>query len=119
VSELTSQSSTSAPPTPRWFSAFPQHGIWTAVGLSRAQFFGILLASTALFVLIGGPLWTHLRGAHFGRILWSYATIPPLVAAALAYNRRLEPRLVLGASGVLAFAKWILTAALTLVLGLL
>jgi hypothetical protein len=99
-------------------SGLPEHGIWTAVGLTRAQFFGILLASTGLFLLVGGPLWTHLREGHFARLAWSYAVIPPLVALALARNRRLEPFLVLGASGVIAFAKWILTAALTLLLGL-
>jgi hypothetical protein len=108
-------SSTERPP---FIGGLPEQGIWTAVGLTRGQFFGILLISIALFLAIGGPLWTHLRDGHFARIAWSYAAIPPLVALALARNRRLELFLVLGASGVIAFAKWIVTAALTLVLGL-
>ncbi len=103
----------------RFFGPLPERGIWTGVGLTRAQFFVILSASTALFLAIGGPLWTNLRGAHFNRIAWSYGAIPPLVALALYRNGTPRPALVLTASGVIAFVKWILTAALTLLLGLL
>ena len=100
------------------FGPIPERGVWTAVGLTRAQFFAILAASTILFLGIGGPLWADLRGAHFGRIAWSYAAIPPLVFIALYRNGTPRPALVIGASGVIGFVKWILTALLTLLLGL-
>jgi hypothetical protein len=51
-----------------FISGLPEHGIWTAVGLSRGQFFGILLVSIGLFLLVGGPLWMHLREGHFARL---------------------------------------------------
>jgi len=103
----------------RFFAPFPERGVWTAVGLTRGQFFGIFAISTALFFVIGGPLWDHLREGHLARIVWSYAAIPVLVVLALARNRRLELFPAVGATIVLGFAKWIVTAALTMVLGLM
>jgi len=103
----------------RLFGPLPERGIWTGVGLTRTQFVAILSASTALFLAIGGPLWGNLHGGHLDRIAWSYGAIPPLVALALYRNGTPRPALVLAGSAVIAFVKWILTAGLTLVLGLL
>jgi hypothetical protein len=54
---------------------FPEQGIWTALGLGRGQFFAILALSLAVFLFFDGPVWQHLRGAHFARIAVSYAVI--------------------------------------------
>lgn len=99
------------------FAPLPVDGVWSSVGLGRGQFATILVASSLLFLLWGGPLWNDPRGAHFGRLVASYALIPVLCAAALARNRRLTAATFLGASGVLAFLKLIVTASLDLFIG--
>jgi hypothetical protein len=106
-------------PRPRFFAPLPERGIWTAVGLSRGQFLAILALSIALFLVVDGPLWSHLHDSHFTRIMWSYAAILPLTAAALWWNDSFRPTLVLGASVVIAFVKWIVTAGLTLAIGMM
>ncbi len=94
------------------FGPFPEHGIWTAVGLARGQFLAILALSVALFLAVGGPVWRHLHDAHFTRIAVSYAVIPLAVALALRRNGTLRPGLLLGASAVLVGVKLLLTAGL-------
>lgn len=103
---------------PRFIGGLPETGIWTAVGLTRAQFFAILGISVALFLLVGGPVWLHVREAHFTRIVVSYAVIPIAVTAVFA--RHGVPRVwqVVAASGVLAAVKLVLTAGLLIVLAL-
>jgi hypothetical protein len=101
-----------------WFAPLPREGFWTPLGLGRGQFFGILLASCAIFTLWGGPLWWHLREPHFGRLIVSYLLIPILVLAALLRNGRCRAGLFLGATVVLALLKLVLTAGLDLVLGI-
>lgn len=103
---------------PRFLEPFPTSGPWTAVGLARREFLGILAVSLALFVFLGGPVWSHLRGVHFGRIAVSYAVIPVLVAMAQWRAGTLRPTLFLGASALLAAVKLVLTAGLTVVLGI-
>lgn len=95
-----------------FFGPLPARGPWTAVGLDRSQFLVILAISVGLFVWIGGPVWSHLRTSHFERIAWSYAAIPPLVAAALARNRRFEWLLVVEGSALIAIVKLLFTAVL-------
>jgi hypothetical protein len=107
-----------SPARPPLFGPLPERGIWTPLGLSRAQFLGILALSVLLFVVVGGPVWRHVHDSHFTRIAVSYAVIPACVCAALAWNRTARPALVLGASAVLAALKLVLTAALLLLLGL-
>lgn len=51
--------------------------MWTTVGLTGGQFFGILLLSILLFLLLDGPAWHHLHDSHTRRILGSYGVIPP------------------------------------------
>ena len=97
---------------------FPERGIWTALGLSRAQFCGILAVSVLLFVVVGGPVWAHLHDSHFTRIAVSYGVIPAGVAAALYRNGSVRPLLVLAASGVLALLKLVVTAALLVAIAL-
>jgi hypothetical protein len=103
----------------RFFGPLPERGPWTAVGLTRAQFAGILGLSILLFLLVDGPVWEHVRDRHFRRITISYAAIPLAVAWALARNGSLRPHLVLGASAVIALLKLVLTAGLLIALALM
>jgi hypothetical protein len=108
-------------PTPRrsaLFGPLPTRGIWTALGLTRAQFVVILAASVLLFVFVDGPLWRHLHDRHFARITVSYAFIPPAVGVALYRNghARLLP-IVVGAV-VIGVIKLVLTAALLVVIAM-
>jgi hypothetical protein len=96
----------------------PTRGIWTAIGLGRGQFLGILALSVAAFLLVDGPLWHHLRDSHFDRIALSYGIIPPLVGAALWRNGRFRPLLLLEASAVISLVKLVLTALLLMVFAL-
>ena len=100
------------------FGGLPEHGIWTALGLTRAQFFLILALAMTLFLFVDGPVWEHVRAHHFRRITVSYAVIPLAVTAALVRNRRGRPMLVLGASAVLAAIKLVLTAGLLVALAI-
>jgi hypothetical protein len=102
----------------RLFGPLPTRGIWTPLGLTRDQFFGILTFSIALFVVVGGPVWAHVHDKHFGRIAVSYAAIPLAVALALYRNARLGLLPVVVASAVIALLKLIATAGLLVVLAL-
>jgi hypothetical protein len=102
----------------RLFGPLPVRGLWTALGLTRAQFIGILLLSVALFVFVDGPLWAHLRDGHLTRIGVSYGIIVPAVAAALYRNRSLRPVLLLTAITVIALVKLLLTAGLLVAIAL-
>jgi hypothetical protein len=102
-----------------FFGSFPVDGIWTSVGLTRAQFLWLIAVSTALFVFIDGPLWEHLHDTHFSRILCSYAVIPPTVAAALQYNGKLRWTLLVAATVVVGLAKLVATAVVLVAFGLL
>ena len=105
-------------PRARLFGPLPVQGIWTALGLTRVQFVGILLLSVTLFVFVDGPLWAHVRDGHLIRIGVSYGIIPPAVAGALYWNRGFRPALLLGASTVIALVKLVLTAALLVAIAL-
>lgn len=100
------------------FAPLPVDGPWTALHLTRAQFCAILLGATLVYLLTGGPLWSHLRENDFVRIVTSYAVIPPAVALALWRNGALRLTVWLAASGVLAMLKLLLTAAIALLLGI-
>jgi hypothetical protein len=102
----------------RFFGPLPERGPWTAVGLTRAQFAGILAVAVLLFAFVDGPLWEHVRDHHFRRIALSYAAIPALAAWALARNGRLRPHLLVGASVVVAVVKLVVTAGLLIALAL-
>ena len=101
-----------------FIGGFPEHGIWTAIGLGRGQFFAILGVSLAVFALLGGPVWTHVRDAHFARIAVSYAVIPPAVYVAMRRNGRAGLVSVGLASAILAFVKLVVTASLFVVLAI-
>jgi hypothetical protein len=102
----------------RFFGGLPQRGPWSAVGLGRGQFLGILGLSIALFVLVGGPVWAHVHEGHFTRIGVSYGVIPLAVAVALHRNGAARPGLVFGATVVIALVKLVVTAGLLVVLAL-
>jgi len=106
-----------AKPAP-FFGGFPERGIWTAVGLTRNQFAAILTLSVVLFVAVGGPLWTHVRDAHFTRITVSYAVIPIGVMAALYRNGNARPLTVAAATVVVALVKLVVTTVLLIGLAL-
>ncbi len=103
---------------PPLFGPLPLAGPWTALGLTRGQFLGILALSFGLFVVWGGPVWSHLHDGHFWRLGVSYAAIPPAVAWALHRNGGLQAARVLVASGVLALLKLVLTAGLMVLVAL-
>jgi hypothetical protein len=96
----------------------PKDGIWTAVGMTRGQFLGVIAVSTALFVLIDGPVWQHLRDSHLSRILWSYMMIPPAVAGFLYLNGRTRLGLLVAATVVIGLVKLVLTAVILVLIGL-
>jgi hypothetical protein len=79
-------------------------GPWTAFGIRRAEFFGILLVSIAAFV------W--LDGQHLRRLVVSYAVIPPALAAAQLRNRTFGWGRLFGATVTLAVIKLVVTAVL-------
>ena len=95
-----------------FFGTLPARGPWTAVGLTRGQFLAILGLSVALFVLVDGPVWAHLRDSHLTRIVVSYGIIPPGVIVALRRNGCLRLSLLLAASAVIALVKLLVTAGL-------
>jgi hypothetical protein len=101
-----------------FFGTLPARGPWTAVGLTRAQFFGILAASVALFLFVDGPLWAHVREPHGMRITVSYGVIPIAVVVALRRNRVARPGLVVGATVVIALVKLVVTATLLVLVAL-
>jgi len=94
------------------FGPLPRQGLWTAVGLTRGQFLATLALATALFLFVGGPLWSHLHDGHLARIAISYGLIPPLVFLALRHNGSAGVVRVLEASALVAFVKLLVTAAL-------
>lgn len=101
----------------RLFGPLPTQGIWTALSLTRGQFFLILGGSIVLFTIVGGPVWGHLHDSHFQRIAVSYAVIPPAVAAALYGNGKARVLVIVAASAVIAMIKLVVTAALLVVFG--
>ena len=101
-----------------FFGGLPERGPWTAIELTRGQFFAILALSVGLFVFVDGALWNHLHGSHFARIAVSYGVIPLAVAVALRRNGAWRPSLWLGASALVATVKLLLTAGLVVLLGL-
>lgn len=110
-------SGSSTPKRPALFGPLPTHGIWTALDLTRSQFVLILGLAVALFLFIGGPLWTHARGSHFWRIGLSYAVIPPAVTAALYRNGKARFTPIVVASLVISLVKLVVTAALLVIIG--
>ena len=102
----------------RFVGALPEHGPWTAVGLTRRQFGAILAVSIALFVFVGGPVWRHVHEGHLPRVAVSYAVIPAAVAVVLHRTGELRPARLVAASAVLALVKLVITAALLVALAL-
>jgi hypothetical protein len=100
------------------FGPLPIAGPWTALGLRRGQFLGILAFSVGLFVVVGGPIWNHLHDGHTWRLGVSYSAIPPAVVCALQCNRSLRFGRALVASGVLALLKLVVTAGLMVLIAL-
>lgn len=101
-----------------FFGSFPRRGIWSAVGLGRGQFFGILLAAVAVYAFFGGPIWRRLGEDDFLRIAVSYAFIPVAVGLAQWARGTLRASLFLGGSAVIAALKLVITAGLALVIDL-
>jgi hypothetical protein len=101
-----------------FFDGLPEQGIWTPLGLTRAQFMAILGLSLVLFVFVDGPVWQHVHASHFRRITVSYSVIPVAVTAALFRNHRARLMLVVAGSSLLAAIKLVLTAALLVALAI-
>jgi hypothetical protein len=96
----------------RLVGPLPTTGPWTAVGLTRAEFFAILGLSVLGFVVIGGPVWRQPQGGHFGRIVLSYGLIVPLVAVVLRRERPYPTGRVVAASALIALVKLVVTTLL-------
>jgi hypothetical protein len=58
-----------------------------STGLTRRQFWGVLLAALALFAFAAGPVWRNPWDID-ASVFLSYAAIPPLVLAVLLASRR-------------------------------
>jgi hypothetical protein len=101
-----------------FFGPLPTRGIWTALGLTRGQFFLILTVSVAMFLFLYGPLWLHTHESHFGRIVWSYLVILPMSWAALYRNGKAHIGTIVAASVVIGLVKLVLTAVILVVIGL-
>ncbi len=97
----------------------PERGVWTVVGLSRGQFFSILLFSIFLFLMLDGPAWRHLRDSHTRRVVVSYAVIPVLVAVAQWKTNKLCLRPWVEAFVLISLIKLLVTAVLVVALALL
>ena len=96
----------------------PTTGPWSAFGLSRGQFVAILLGAIALFVMIDGPVWWHVHDQHFARLVWSYAVIPPAIAAAQVRNGAFGWGRLLGATVTIGVLKLVATAVVLAVCGM-
>lgn len=101
-----------------FFGPLPTRGIWTAVGLTRGQFFLILIVSIAMFLFLDGPLWLHTHESHFWRIGWSYLAILPMAWGALYRNGRARLGTIVAASVVVALVKLVVTAVILVAIGL-
>lgn len=101
-----------------FFGPLPTRGMWTAVSLTRGQFFLILTVSIAMFLFLDGPLWLHTRESHFWRIGWSYLAIVPMAWVALYRNGKVHLSTVVAASVVVGLVKLVLTAVILVVIGL-
>jgi hypothetical protein len=97
-----------------FFGSFPRRGVWTALGLTRMEFFVILLVSVALFSIVDGPIWQHPAGNHFRRITTSYLAIPLLILANQLTRKKFDLATLLGGSIVIGVIKLVLTALIVL-----
>jgi hypothetical protein len=86
--------------------------------LTRLQFWGFLAVAIAVFLFASGPVWQHPWdiGALNRAIFYSYAVVPVLVVAGLAYKRRLGIRAFVLDLLVLTLLKYSITFAIALVL---
>jgi hypothetical protein len=97
-----------------FFGSFPTRGVWTALGLSRAQFLLIIAVSVVAFLFVDGPLWRQLEGNHFRRIVLSYLTIPAMIVAIQLLHREFSLSTLLGGTIVIGVIKLLLTALIVL-----
>ena len=102
----------------RFIAPLPASGPWTTVGLSRGQFFGILIGACLIYLFLGGPLWLHLRQNDFVRIAVSYIVIPIAVAIAQRHAGTLRFSTWFAGSGIIAALKLLVTAGIAVVLGI-
>jgi hypothetical protein len=105
-------------PRPRFFAPLPERGVWSALDLTRSQFFWILAVSVLLFFFVGGALGAHAHESHLWRLAVSYAVIPPAVAWALHQNGKLAWLRWLVGTAALSLIKLVLTALLLVVVGI-
>lgn len=97
-----------------FFGSFPTRGVWTALGLTRTEFFVILIVSVALFSLVDGPIWQHPGGNHFRRITTSYLAIPLLILANQLTRKKFDLAALFGGSIVIGVIKLVVTALIVL-----
>lgn len=78
-------------------------------GLTPTQLWVIVAIVVTQFLLLHGLVWRKLDDLD-ASILWSYATIPLLVAGVLGFARRLNPRTMLLATVEVVAIKFVITA---------
>lgn len=78
--------------------------------MTRAQFFAILAALVVAFIFGFGGIWRRPWDPD-ASILWTYAPIPVLVAACLAWNRTWRASRWIRSTLTLAITKYLITAA--------
>jgi len=110
---MSAESSDSGGERRRFFGGLPGTGVWTAVGLSRAQFLAILGISIAAFCFVDGPFWS-VGGSHLRRLTVSYAAIPLMILVVQARHRRLDIASLAAGSVVIGLIKLVVTALLVL-----
>jgi hypothetical protein len=86
--------------------------MWTAVGLSRGAFFGVLALAVGCFLFVPEPVWVQPRAPHFARIVVSYAVILPAVVVGMWRERPFPVGRAIAATAVIALVKLVVTALL-------
>jgi hypothetical protein len=86
--------------------------------LTRLQFWGFFAIAVGIFLFSTGPVWRHpwAMGTFNMAVLYSYLPIPLMVAAGLAYHRRLGLRAFFLDTLELLLLKYAVTFGIALVL---
>ena len=97
----------------------PARSFRETLGLSATQFVIVLLFSLAVFVFLGGTLWSAPRETFALRLFVSYLVIPLLVVPLLWRNQVRSWLTMAFASLAVAGVKFAITVVLDVALGLL
>lgn len=88
------------------------------LGMTAPQLVVVVVIATALFVFLGGPVWSAARGSFPLRLFASYAIIPFLVLPLVWWNRRWSVERLIAATLVTGAAKFAVTVVFDVLQGL-